>query len=636
MHKHMMMLRGRRGRDKTIIVSAFVAFFYLLWTLAGAAYSHLGQGDLRPRATGSLESWLAAESPVALQRILNNIGSSGAKVPGAKAGIIVASPSKSNPDYFYTWTRDAALTIKCLTDQFLSGSSPSLEGTIQDYLNSQASLQTVGNPSGGLCTGGLGEPKSNVDLTQFTGAWGRPQRDGPALRATAMIAYARYLLGKGQNATVAKIIWPIVQNDLSYVSANWNMTGFDLWEEVNSASFFTTAAQYRALIEGSALASQIGKSCSACDSQAPQVLCFLQSYWTASYVLSNTGGGRSGKDANSLLTSIHLFDPAVGCNANTFQPCSDKALANHKVVTDSFRSIYTINDGIPQGTGVAVGRYPEDSYQGGNPWYLSTLAAAEQLYDAVYQWKQQGSISITTISLPFFRDVYSSAAVGTYASSSATFTSIVNAVSTYADSYMANAQKYTPQNGALAEQYSRSNGTPLSAVDLTWSYAAFLTALNARKAAMPASWGAAAARLPGSCSGSSATGLCATATNTFSRPGSTGTPTTTACSATPTLTNVLFNEIATTTFGENVFIVGSISQLGSWDTSKAVALSADKYTSSNNLWYVSVSLPAGTSFQYKYVRKENDGSTRYEGDPNRSYTVPRNCDGSATVNDTWR
>lgn len=52
-------------------------------------------------------------------------------------------------------------------------------------------------------------------------------------------------------------------------------------------------------------------------------------------------------------------------------------------------------------------------------------------------------------------------------------------------------QKYTPSNGALAEQYNRADGTPLSAVDLTWSYAAFLTAYNARANVLPASWGAA-------------------------------------------------------------------------------------------------------------------------------------------------
>jgi hypothetical protein len=35
-----------------------------------------------------------------------------------------------------------------------------------------------------------------------------------------------------------------------------NNTGFDLWEEVSGSSFFTTNAQHRALVEGSALATQ--------------------------------------------------------------------------------------------------------------------------------------------------------------------------------------------------------------------------------------------------------------------------------------------------------------------------------------------------------------------------------------------
>lgn len=195
--------------------------------------------------------------------------------------------------------------------------------------------------------------------------------------------------------------------------------------------------QHRALVEGNALATRLNHTCSNCVSQAPQVLCFLQSYWTGSYVLANFGGsGRSGKDVNSILGSIHTFDPAGGCDDSTFQPCSARALANHKVVTDSFRSIYAINSGIAEGSAVAVGRYPEDVYQGGNPWYLATAAAAEQLYDAIYQWKKIGSISITDVSLPFFQDIYPSAAVGTYNSGSTTFNDIISAVQTYGDGYL--------------------------------------------------------------------------------------------------------------------------------------------------------------------------------------------------------
>lgn len=66
---------------------------------------------------------------------------------------------------------------------------------IEEYANAQAYLQTVSNPSGDLSNGaGLGEPKFNVDLTAFTGAWGRPQRDGPALRAIALIDFGNWLL----------------------------------------------------------------------------------------------------------------------------------------------------------------------------------------------------------------------------------------------------------------------------------------------------------------------------------------------------------------------------------------------------------------------------------------------------------
>lgn len=70
-----------------------------------------------------------------------------------------------------------------------------LQPEIQNYITSQTHLQTVSNPSGDLSNGeGLGEPKFNVDMTAFTGAWGRPQRDGPPLRATAMITYANWLI----------------------------------------------------------------------------------------------------------------------------------------------------------------------------------------------------------------------------------------------------------------------------------------------------------------------------------------------------------------------------------------------------------------------------------------------------------
>lgn len=49
------------------------------------------------QASSSLDAWLASESPIALQGVLDNIGAGGAKAVGAKAGIVVASPSQNDP-----------------------------------------------------------------------------------------------------------------------------------------------------------------------------------------------------------------------------------------------------------------------------------------------------------------------------------------------------------------------------------------------------------------------------------------------------------------------------------------------------------------------------------------------------------
>lgn len=165
-------------------------------------------------------------------------------------------------------------------------------------------------------------------------------------------------------------------------------------------------------------------------------------------------------------------------------------MSNLKVYVDSFRGLYPINNGIAQNVAVATGRYKEDVYFGGQPWYLTTLAVAEQLYDALQVWSNQQSLTVSSTSLAFFRTFSSGVNTGTYAASSSTYTTLTSAIKTYADGFIAVVAKYTPADGALAEQYHRNDGHPLSARDLTWSYAAALTAFQARSGFVPASWGA--------------------------------------------------------------------------------------------------------------------------------------------------
>ena len=46
----------------------------------------------------SLDSFVSTENAIAMQGILDNIGGNGSKTAGVGAGLIVASPSKANPD----------------------------------------------------------------------------------------------------------------------------------------------------------------------------------------------------------------------------------------------------------------------------------------------------------------------------------------------------------------------------------------------------------------------------------------------------------------------------------------------------------------------------------------------------------
>ena len=56
---------------------------------------------LQQRQSGSLDSFIATELPIALQGILNNIGPAGVLVPGAAPGLVIASPTQNNPDCTY-------------------------------------------------------------------------------------------------------------------------------------------------------------------------------------------------------------------------------------------------------------------------------------------------------------------------------------------------------------------------------------------------------------------------------------------------------------------------------------------------------------------------------------------------------
>ncbi|MEV3952078.1 carbohydrate-binding module family 20 domain-containing protein [Streptomyces halstedii] len=92
-----------------------------------------------------------------------------------------------------------------------------------------------------------------------------------------------------------------------------------------------------------------------------------------------------------------------------------------------------------------------------------------------------------------------------------------------------------------------------------------------------------------------------------------------------------FGVNATTVMGQNIYVTGNQAALGNWNPGSALKLDPATYP----LWKLDVALPAGTAFEYKYVRKDAAGNVTWENGANRTATVP--ASGKVTLTaDVWR
>nr|WSW46151.1 alpha-amylase family glycosyl hydrolase [Streptomyces sp. NBC_01001] len=98
----------------------------------------------------------------------------------------------------------------------------------------------------------------------------------------------------------------------------------------------------------------------------------------------------------------------------------------------------------------------------------------------------------------------------------------------------------------------------------------------------------------------------------------------------PVAAGASFAVNATTAPGQNIYVTGDRAELGGWNTGSALKLDPAAYP----VWKLDVSLPAGTAFSYKYLRKDAAGNVTWEGGANRAATVP--ASGKVVLNDTWR
>ncbi|GAA6014992.1 hypothetical protein JCM10207_008696 [Rhodosporidiobolus poonsookiae] len=208
---------------------------------------------------------------------------------------------------------------------------------------------------------------------------------------------------------------------------------------------------------------------------------------------------------------------------------AEKVLSTLAALVERMGALYPLNEGRREKKrAVALGRYPEDVYDGvgvtvAHPWYLCTSGAAEFLYLVIGDLATLSSAASTsTLHItPLLHQSLTSllpalspalpAPGSTLDASSPAYAALLRALFTLADGFLSVVQEYVGVDGQLSEQFERTGvargseahdggkiedskrdletGEDVEAIgrgarDLTWSYAAWITATEERERAL--------------------------------------------------------------------------------------------------------------------------------------------------------
>ena len=97
---------------------------------------------------------------------------------------------------------------------------------------------------------------------------------------------------------------------------------------------------------------------------------------------------------------------------------------------------------------------------------------------------------------------------------------------------------------------------------------------------------------------------------------------------------IVFHVSAETQLGENIYIVGNIPELGNWNPDNCTeSMLNPNYPE----WFLPVSVPSGTTIEFKFIKKDALGNITCESGSNRTVTSSSNpCGVVDTEVYTWR
>lgn len=436
-------------------------------------------------------------------------------------GSVLASPEIASydpdPDYFFHWLRDSALVMDALRALIANRTlEPEALGHFADFLQFSLALRQLdghavvrrgdfrraidpafrvyARSDGELeeIVGDrvLGEARYNPDGTLDIIEWSRPQHDGPALRALALLRFWR--LDAVRDCARHASVKTLLECDLDFTLRHWREPCFDLWEETSGHHYYTRLVQYAALSDGSAwmdatgdvtrarayraTAREIGRRLDAHFDPAEGV------YLGRIADASDPGGVHLAKrlDVAVILGVIHA--------ARTEGPHSvldPKVFATLARLERLFEKAYEINRGRASDCAPAMGRYAGDRYYSGGAYYFATLGAAQFYFCFAEAIGRGATVPISVENRTLFADMLGEPPERLEAVSVEPHHKerLFKAFLDRGDMFMAMVRAHTPASGELSEQFDQTNGAQTSAKNLAWSHAAFVTAFACRKAA---------------------------------------------------------------------------------------------------------------------------------------------------------
>jgi glucoamylase len=463
------------------------------------------------------------EMDIIKEHLLNNIATDKniftKRVEGKKItslpGAVIAAPATQGlnftQDYVFRWTRDGAITMATIVALYSRTKDLAEKDRLRSYIINYINFASICSSQPPLNKIEIyGEPKFNIDGTLWTGAWGRPQNDGPALLAIVAIQMAKiFLAEKQEQALIDKLYHhsnqSLIKGNLEYIAHHWADPSFGAWEEVKGSHFMRSCVQRRALYEGAELANQLGDSKAGIYyiEQAKELEKFMMKYWSQEmgYFRESIDEGDSRGGGIDITTIMGLMYGRMVKTGDSFSVLHSRSLSTAFFVRNSFENLYEINLKIKHtsDSGPLIGRYQDDHYDGdqglyGNPWFLTTNNFAEYYYAVADELLRAGSFELSFMSIQFFKQiapeiVLEEDQVLSYQRNRDLFEKMLAALITAGDKMLIAVKTFavTYADGStlhMSEQIDRRSGQQKSATDLTWSYASTISALLARETTM--------------------------------------------------------------------------------------------------------------------------------------------------------